>query len=242
MKFISLFFLIFSFQNTVFGQYLAPFAIIQDKDGFVNVREKATINSKIIDRIKNNKVFEDQSQFGESTNNWIYVSYGTKFDKKSLNFEENTGYIYKNRILYLNELPQLKKQKFTKTEAEFVANDLKVKITLGKIQLQSHKLDTDQYGYINKIDGLTTWGIDGVLPKSLIEIKSIEIITKGKVFSLPKKSLEGLFQPSIANTYVCIHKNTIFIVMSNGDGAGAYNVVWTIEKNEIIDRFINRDF
>ncbi|WP_313376758.1 hypothetical protein [Chishuiella sp.] len=42
--------------------------------------------------------------------------------------------------------------------------------------------------------------------------------------------------------YVSINNDIIFLVMSNGDAAGAYNVVWTIQNGEVIDRFINRDF
>jgi hypothetical protein len=34
----------------------------------------------------------------------------------------------------------------------------------------------------------------------------------------------------------------MFVIMSNGDGAGSYNVVWTIQNSKVISQFMNRDF
>ena len=224
------------------AQYVAPFAIIQDKDGYVNVRASPSIKAKVIDTLHNNHVFEDQVQFGENTKNWIYVTYGSNYNKKTQKFEEKSGYIYANRILYLQKLPQFKKVVIDKQNVEFSNSGIKLNMRFGKFEPTLHKVEKVPYEYVSKVDGETPWGTDGILPESLTEIKEIKLTTNSSEFSFPNKSLIGIFQPNISNMYVSTNGDTIFIVMSNADAGGSYNIVWTIRNNQIIDRFINRDF
>jgi hypothetical protein len=52
-----------------------------------------------------------------------------------------------------------------------------------------------------------------------------------------------MFSPTPSDMLVALSdNNTIFLLMSNGDGAGAYNVVWTIKNNIVVSQFVNRDF
>ncbi|WP_313376757.1 hypothetical protein [Chishuiella sp.] len=186
---------------TINAQYKAPFAIIKDKDGYVNVRENSSIKSKIIDKIYLNQVFEDQRHFGSSTRDWIYISYGVKYDKKTQYFKEKTGYIYADRILYLENLPQLKKRVINKNNIEFNGNGIKMILKFGKFNNQFHIIKKSN-GYVEKIDNEIPWGIDGILPEPFIEIKTIHLIINDKEFSFPKNSLQGIYQPTTENIYV----------------------------------------
>ncbi|MDR3011041.1 MAG: SH3 domain-containing protein [Sphingobacterium sp.] len=234
--------LLFGFNFKIKAQYKAPFAIIQDKDGYVNVRQNPSIKSPIIGKIYNNQVFEDLSQFGSNSNNWIYISYGNNYDKKTQKFEEKSGYLYIDRILFLQKLPQLKRKIIDKNNVEFFDNEVHLKLNFGTFDVKSHRITKDNNDIVINIDNETPWGIDGILPENLTEIKSIKLIYKNKEFLFPRKSLLGLFQPNIDNMYVSMNNDTFFIVMSNSDAGGAYNIVWTVYKETIINRFINRDF
>jgi hypothetical protein len=91
---------------------------------------------------------------------------------------------------------------------------------------------------IEFINGKQYWGTDGELPKS--EYKSIIIQIGARKISLPLAALDNLFQPSIYSTIVHIDfpNDIIYIEASNSDGAGAYDVMWRVEKGVYKDRFI----
>jgi hypothetical protein len=228
------------------AQYIAPFAIIKDKDGFVNVRENGNPKGKIIDKLVSNQVFEDENKFGDTDlKDWIYISYGDQKHKKGLTnkmTDEATGFIHQSRILYLDKLPQLKKTVAT-NRIEFKNDTISILIKTGKFIPKQNKISKDEYGYISKINNEEPFGIDGILPANLEEIKSILITCKNKEYQFPTSALTGMFSPASSNMLVALSDdNTMFILMSNGDGAGAYNVVWTIKKNIVVSQFINRDF
>lgn len=231
--------------TSVQAQLIAPFAIIQDKDGYVNVRDSDSKNAKIIDRLIENQIFEDQRQFGNGNEEWIYISYKNKQAGKGSIYrtdKEKTGYIHKSRILYLDKLPQLKRKIITQDHSEFENDTLKLTVKTGKFIPEEHQIEKKE-GFVFKIDNNEPWGIDGILPESLEEIKSVTITYKEQTYSFPAEALSGLFSPNIDNMRVYLGSgNTLFTVMSNGDAAGAYNVVWTIQNNKVTDRFINRDF
>ncbi|WDF48423.1 hypothetical protein PQ459_08080 [Chryseobacterium sp. KACC 21268] len=88
MKIIASFIFILIMSQTAFGQ----FAIISDKDGFVNVRSTAEIGNNICDKLENGFVVYSF----EPNGNWINVDYKKK--GKELN-----GYIYKDRIKFITD-------------------------------------------------------------------------------------------------------------------------------------------
>jgi hypothetical protein len=239
--------LVFSFIWSVSNaQYIAPFAIIKDKDGFANVRDNGTPKGKVIDKLVSNQVFEDENQLGDTdVKGWIYVSYGDRKHKKGLTnkmVDEATGYIHQSRIQYLDKLAQLKKI-IAKNRIEFKNDTINILIKTGKFIPKENKISKDKDGFISKINNEVPFGIDGILPEDLEEIKSIIIMCRDKKYQFPANSLIGLFSPSPNNMLVALSDdNTMFLVMSNGDAAGAYNVVWTIKNNIVVSQFVNRDF
>ena len=80
---ILLFFLI---SNVVFAQAIegGAFAVINDKDGYVNVRKEKSVHSKVLKKLDNNTLIfvleYDKAYYG----NWIYA--------------DNEGYIYNDRV------------------------------------------------------------------------------------------------------------------------------------------------
>ncbi|MNI06467.1 hypothetical protein D3C81_1218640 [compost metagenome] len=71
----------------------AQFAKIIDKDGYVNVRQQATVNSVVVSKIAADEIvyaFPDE-KFGD----WVIVDY-TDNHNKSI-----TGYVHNSRIKYI---------------------------------------------------------------------------------------------------------------------------------------------
>jgi hypothetical protein len=116
-------------------------------------------------------------------------------------------------------------------------------IKTGRFIPKENKISKNKDGFISKINNEEPFGIDGILPADLEEIKSIIITYKDREYRFPENSLIGLFSPSPKDMLVALSDdNTMFLVMSNGDAAGAYNVVWSIKNNIVASQFVNRDF
>ncbi|GAA6766181.1 hypothetical protein AAFH68_21210 [Flavobacterium sp. CGRL1] len=243
IKLTFILFLLLTFTSQ--AQYIGAFAIIKDKDGFVNIRENNNAKSKIIGKIFENQVFEDLDALQNEKNEWVYITYGIskqKTDSSNKTENQDYGYIHKSRIEYLNNLPKLKMKIVSENNAEFKNDDLSIIIKTGKFIPKEHQIKKED-NFISKIDNQYPWGIDGIKPEDLIEIKSIKITNKNETYNIPINNLTGIYSPSFKHTQISIGSDkTIFIAMSNGDGAGAYNVVWTIKNNNVKDQFVFRDF
>jgi hypothetical protein len=241
--FLLLLILVFAKTN---AQNILPFAIIKDVDGFTNIRSE---NLKtVIDVIKNNQVFADAPGM-EEKNGSVNIDYPDwKQGKKSFELYINktkSGYINKTRVQYLSDLPQFQEKVIANKTIIFTKGDIKIVLEIGIFDPKKHKLELAENSAVIKIDGSENWGTDGILYKNLREIKSITATYKGKSIPFPKEAIKNLFMPTTNPDHVGVAEstdNTLFLFMSNSDGAGSYDVVWTIKNGIAINQFIHRGF
>ena len=216
---ILLFFLI---SNVVFAQVIegGAFAVINDKDGYVNVRKEKSVHSKVLKKLDNNTlifVFEyDKAQDG----NWIYADY--------------EGYIYNDRVKWIHKFPQIAKGIAKGNTIVFNRKEIQVVLSTEKFDKSKHsfKYHKEYRDVIEKIDGKLFWGTDGNMPKR--EYKSIEVKIRGKQVSIPQSAYNDLYESYLYTEFNSVHydkdNDILYIVALNGDGAGAYMVCWQIEK------------
>ena len=196
------------------------FAVISDKDGYVNVRKEKSVHSKVLKKLDNNTlifVFEyDKAQDG----NWIYA--------------DNEGYIYNDRVKWIHKLPKIAKGVEKNNSIVFEGKEIQVTLSTEKFDKHKHsfKYHKEYRDVIEKIDGKPFWGTDGSMPKK--EYKSIEVKIRGKQVSIPQSVYSDLYQPNLYTdlnfVYYDKDNDILYIVALNGDGAGAYTVCWQIEK------------
>ena len=74
---------------------------MNDKDGYVNVRNSDNINSKVIAKLKNCEIVHSYEDFEENKENWINVDF--RFTKN--NFEN--GFIYKDRLINIYQYEKI---------------------------------------------------------------------------------------------------------------------------------------
>jgi hypothetical protein len=74
----------------------AQLAIINDPDGFTNVRENKSVSSKVMGRLYKDDIF--LYSFDRDDDQWVGVFY-SKSDKSYIQ-----GYIHKSRLLPIDEL------------------------------------------------------------------------------------------------------------------------------------------
>ena len=217
MKFLAYFLL---FCNVVSAQIEGGFAIINDKDGYVNARKEGNIHSKVIKKLNNNTL--------------IYVyEYDRTRDGSWIQTDED-GYIYNDRVKWIEKLPKAAKGIEKKNTIHFSGKDIRVTLTSQKFDKRKHSFIyyKESHHSIEKIDGKPFWGTDGEMPRE--EYKNIQIYINGKQVSLPKSAYDDLYEPTFytENNSVYYDKelDSYYIVATNSDGAGAYMVCWQIEK------------
>jgi hypothetical protein len=218
MKGIIYFFLIFNF-NFCFSQ----FGIINDLDGFVNVRSSAEKGNNISDKLENGFIvycFEPEG-------NWINIDY--KKSGKELN-----GYIYKDRIKYITDFQKIPLKSELDGKVKLENENVKIEICETKFIKEKHKLKflKNDKSILVKIDNSQFFGTDGNIPKR--EYKSIQIEINNIKIELPNEALKNLYEPSLYNSKANYdEKNDIlYVFSSNSDGAGGYEIIWIIEKKK----------
>ena len=222
MKRIIYFFLILNF-NLCFSQ----FGIINDLDGFVNVRNSAEKGNNISDKLENGFIvycFEPEG-------NWVNIDY--KKNGKDLN-----GYIYKDRVKYISSFENVALKSNLDGKVKMKNGNIKIEITETKFEKEKHKLMfyKNNKTQLDKIDNLQIFGTDGNIPKR--EYKSIKIeIDKVKI-ELPKNALKNLFEPNLESSTANYDKinDILYISSMNSDGAGGYLIIWIIEKKSYKNR------
>ena len=219
MKLLLLFLLISSYTFAQVNENYF-FAVINDKDGYVNVRKEKSVHSRVLKKLDNNTLIfvfvYDKAHDG----NWIYV--------------DNEGYIYNDRVKWIEELPKVAKGVEKKNAIHFSGKDIQVALSTEKFDKSKHsfKYHKEYRDIIEKIDGKLFWGTDGNMPKR--EYKSIEVKIRGKQVSIPQSAYNDLYESYLYTEFNSVHydkeNDILYIVALNGDGAGAYMVCWQIEK------------
>lgn len=210
----------------------AQFAIVNDSDGYTNIRKEPG-KSEIITKLKTGTIV-----FGlpEPNNKWQMIDY-------SLNDQAKSGYIHTDKLLYIDNFPSIPLKKNNADMVVLSDGKITVTITKGKFEPKKHKLEF--YGkdkWLTKIDGRTFLGTDGGIPEW--EYKSVEILNNGKKIIIPAEDLKAIYQPNLNNTVVNYdQKNeTIYIHSANSDGAGGYDVLWVIKKGTYMKRHLMYGF
>jgi len=196
------------------------FAVINDKDGYVNVRKEKNVHSKVLKKLDNNTLIfvleYDKAYYG----NWIYA--------------DNEGYIYNDRVKWIEKLPKIAKGITKGNTIVFEGKEIQVTLSTEKFDKSKHsfKYHKEYRDVIEKIDGKLFWGTDGNMPKR--EYKSIEVKIRGKQVSIPQSAYNDLYESYLYTEFNSVHydkdNDILYIVANNGDGAGAYMVCWQIEK------------
>jgi hypothetical protein len=214
--------------NLSFSQEF-EFAIIQDKDGFSNVREEANLKSKIVGTVKNDElifVFDN-----EESKDWFTIE-----------SSKISGFVHKSRIKRLNKFKEVNSSNQSKSSIRFKYDSFEIDISTEKFDSKKYSIQRNKQGFVEKLNNKTFYGTDGDLPK--IALKSVVFKINNKEISIAKNEVNDLFEPNFDNTKIFFDASTkiIYLTMQNSDGAGAYAVAWTFKPNETPKRFVLINF
>ena len=218
---VSLFFV----SLIAFGQI--EFVVVQDKDGHCNVRSSTDAGNNVTDTLKNGRLV-----FWENTQgNWSYIYYrrGNK---------ELYGYVYNDRLKKLSAYQDIPVNSNNGNMVTLRKDSIKIILAEQKFDKRKYKLTyyKESDDQIELINGKPYWGTDGSMPRT--EYKSVTIQHGKRIINLPRTALANLFEPNLSTTTVNYDSaNDIFYIQSmNSDAAGAYYLVWKIEKGVYTQR------
>ena len=230
---LILFFLLTTnaFAQGPFGDY----AVVKDKDGYVNIRAKESVKSKIVGTLPNNTLVyalfdTTEDETGEEIFfNWIAV------DK---------GYVHKSRLKMISEFPSIGKGKEQGNSITIAGKGISVTLTRQPFDKTKHKITKKKHKEYSEyiIDGKRVQGLynDEFLPKD--HYKSITVTINGKNVPIPKSAYDDLYEIGIWDTnnfaYYDKEDDILYIIAHNGDGANAYEVCWQIVKGKYKTRII----
>ena len=196
------------------------FAVINDKDGYVNVREGKSAQSKVLKKL-NNKTIVFAYNYDKTTDgNWIYT--------------DEDGYIYNDRVKWIHKFPQIAKGIVKGSTMVFEGKEIQVVLTSGKFDKSKHSFEyfKDSTTGIEVIEDQLLYGTDGKMPTT--EYKSIVINIHGKQVSLPKDAYSDLYEPTFLTDHNFVYydkdADILYIVANNNYADRPYKVCWQIEK------------
>ena len=216
-----------AFAQGPFGDY----AVVKDKDGYVNIRAEESVKSKIVGTLPNNTLVYGFFDKEYNPTNWIEV------DK---------GYVHQSRLKKINEFPSIGegKEKETENSITLAEKSISVTITRQPFDKTKHKITKKKHKEYSEyiIEGKRAQGLDGdlFLPKN--HYKSITVTINGKNVPIPKSAYDDLYEIGIWDTnnfaYYDEEDDILYIIAHNGDGYLAYEVCWQIVKGEYKTRII----
>ena len=231
-----LFILFFLLTTNAFAQGpFGDYAVVKDKDGYVNIRAKESVKSKIVGTLPNNTLVyglfdTTEDETGEEIFfNWIAV------DK---------GYVHKSRLKMIGEFPSIGKGKEQGNSITIAGKGISVTLTRQPFDKTKHKITKKKHKEYSEyiIDGKRVQGLDNdeFLPKD--HYKSITVTINGKNIPIPKSAYDDLYEIGIWDTnnfaYYDKEDDILYIIAHNGDGANAYEVCWQIVKGKYKTRII----
>ena len=214
-----------AFAQGPFGDY----AVVKDKDGYVNIRAKENVKSKIVGTLPNNTLVYGFFDKEYNPTNWIEVG---------------KGYVHQSRLKRIFDFRAIE-GKEQGNSVIFDDKDVKVTITKQKFDKTKHKITKKEHdGWTEliidgkKIYGIEIYGGDDSLPQD--HYKSITVTMKGKNVPIPKSAYDDLYQIFYFNRLIYYDEEAeaLYIFANNGDAGLAYQVCWQIVKGEYKTRII----
>lgn len=225
-------------------QFNGDYVIVADKDGFVNVRQSESLNSKIVGTLPNHTPFyceHPEGRYCEMANSDL------------------SGYVHKSRLRFLNNDKDFKP--FTLTQYSPVKaqlNNAYAKINIQVAQKQLNPKDFKEGLY----KGKPFFGTDGDLPaeydshSNVITQKfytahffdAITLTINNKAISVPKSEFTDLFIPDLfvqedvvfgrVSAYINPKDNHAYLFLIQSDGAGTYTVGFEFRKGNYYKKYV----
>lgn len=232
------------FQIFLFGFVLsyslqAQFALVDDPDGYTNLRSEPSTASEIICKVPSERVLFVEHEYWGLDSSWVLVYFdanpfgSTSIDHMTSFSSEGPvykGYIHRSRLKSLDKLTSSN------------AYELRFKLEQ-KPNTEDFHQDPDR----NEINGLYCFGTDGVIDKAY-HTASMQLIIEQDTLEQSPMLFQNLFNISFHSGWISSKnqsnisqhrwKDLSIFIMNASDGAGGYTVVWVVSDNRVVQRWL----
>lgn len=214
-----------SAQTAIDELFLDMVRVVEDADGYTNLRAKPSTEAKITGKVLSGGVIAITS---DSNGKWAEVMQD--------NFNAPKAYIHTSRLRRLDQWKHIEVGDWSRQkEASLKLDGVEVRVTEVPFDASAHKITKDENQMV-LVDGLSPWGQDGGMPRQ--EMK-LDISVNGQPLKLPAEATRNLYEPNVGSLALLTPStadNHLLIVMHNSDGAGGYIVVWAFQRGAYIGR------
>jgi len=216
----------------------AQFALVDDPDGYTNLRTEPSTASEIICKVPSERVLFVEHEFYLDSS-WVLVYFdanpfgSTSIDHMTSFSSEGPvykGYIHRSRLKSLDKLPNSD------------AYELRFKLEQ-KPNIEDLHQDPDR----NEINGLFCFGTDGVIANAYRTTR-MQLINEKDTLEQSPILFQNLFNISFNSGWISsknqsnlsqhIWKDLSIFIMHASDGAGGYSVIWVVSDNRIVQRWL----
>jgi hypothetical protein len=201
------------------------FALVNDKDGYVNVRSSPSITSNIETTLKNDEIVLCAST--DDSPNFCLVNFKN----------DNVGFIYKSRLNFFKNYKKVSLVSYTPKKVIYKSGNISIEI-IAKIVNKNIKYKAKNN--VIFLNDKEVYGVDGNIPNDeFLVLEKISINDSGNIttiseenlknFVFPYEGLSGKNEMADFNIYISDKKIYILNVFNNG-GAGEYSLVFYIEN------------
>jgi SH3-like domain-containing protein len=204
------------------AQVLGMLRVVEDKDGFVNVRTAPSLNSAIRGKVTAGAAVSVTGKAGDFT--MISLESGQE------------GYIHTSRLKALTGWKQAAARVAGKTATARLGEAVAT-VTAAPFVAKEHKITKDRQG-VELVDGRTVWGKDGGIPDTQFRLA---MTLDGEPLRVPIEATHDLFQPNLETLAILSPgkpATQTLVFMANSDGAGAYCVVWAFAGGKYAGRTV----
>jgi len=234
----------------------AQFAIINDPDGFVNIRKEKSLTAKINGKVYDNQVLciQDSDDNPEiwypvTTPNYI-TDYSTGKISHLSNKNAIDGFVYANRLTAIVQLPHIpSKYRHLAGNKLTIKNDsVELIISSQPFNIKAHKIHRSKECpdcktmEIDKVDEYEPVGLySSSSSVHSIEISRFSLKIKGREVLIPQDAFKDLYNPGLETMNVYFDKKgyTYLCMPRNGDGDAGYSILWVIYKGKLLKRYMD---
>lgn len=204
----------------------SDFALVNDKDGYVNVRSAPSTTSNIETTLKNDEIVLCAST--DDSPNFCLVNFK----------DNNVGFIYKSRLNFFKNYKKANLNTYTPKKVIYRSGNISIEITAKRINKNIKYKAKNNLIFLNDKE---VYGVDGSIPNDeFLVLEKISINDSGNIttileenlenFVFPYEGLSGKNEMADFNIYILDKKIYILNVFNNG-GAGEYSLVFYIENS-----------
>ncbi|RBL92174.1 SH3 domain-containing protein [Chitinophaga flava] len=211
-------------------QVCAQMALVQDKDGYTNIRKNAGVSQTVIGKVLDGDIVYLLEPEGE----WYNIDYYHEG-------EISGGFIHRSRVKVIDAFEQITVKEQTDNRAVFQKDSIRVMLTAKPFVLKDNTVQYtthDNVRYVDKINHQPYYGSDGGLPTR--QYGSLQVQYGNRNIPVPDSAIRGLYNPNIRMTTVNYDRKNdrLYITATNSDGAGSYELLWLFEHGMYTRRVI----